>query len=304
MLAQGSTRCALLGLSFLSCLCTATDTSDSPITYHATVSEVRVAFFATDENNRPVGTVRKEDFAVVDNEIVVRDFRSFMHSDETALDVLLAVDVSESVAPRVRVVVGDVLQLVAQKQSVADDNISILSFNGTRPALICSSDCHNSAAATRLQAVKNGGVTPLFDTLVYAAKFLAHRRGPGVRPVLILFSDGVDTMSLSTARDAVTAILASGALVYSVDLSGGENRSGGSALLKRLSETSGGRYFLRGGAANVLKTVLEDLHASYVVTYSLPSHAEGFHSLHLLPTHNLNLRFHSRNSYYYENSTR
>jgi hypothetical protein len=72
-------------------------------------------------------------------------------------------------------------------------------------------------------------------------------------------------------------------------------------FLRRVSEATGGRYFsLRDGAATVLNAVLEDLRASYVVTYALPSHQDGFHSLRLLPTHNLNLTFHSRNGYFYE----
>ena len=55
-----------------------------------------------------------------------------------------------------------------------------------------------------------------------------------------------------------------------------------------------------GGAASLLNAVLEDLRASYVVTYDLPSHQAGFHALRLLPTHNLNLTFHSRSGYNYE----
>ena len=51
-----------------------------------------------------------------------------------------------------------------------------------------------------------------------------------------------------------------------------------------------------------VKGALADLRASYVVTYQLPSRAVGFHSLRILPKHNLNLRFHCRNGYYYEAS--
>jgi hypothetical protein len=76
-------------------------------------------------------------------------------------------------------------------------------------------------------------------------------------------------------------------------------------FLRQVSDASGGRYFsLQDGVANVMSAVLEDLRASYVVTYDLPSHQAGFHSLCLMPTHNLNLTFHSRNGYYYEPSLR
>ena len=260
----------------------------------------------------------KSDFAVVDSELVVRNFRSFTHSDETSLDVVALVDVSESVAPRLREASNNVLQLVAREQSIPNDNISVLSFGGTvgrtsaglRPAILCSSGCRAADSVSKLLAVKSSGTTPLFDALIFAADFISHHRRAGARPVLILFSDGEDTISLHSAREALQAALDGDALIYSVDMRTSRNQASyqasGSRFLRQVSDASGGRYFslLQNGAAAVLNAVLEDLRASYVVTYDLPSHQTGFHSLRLLPTHNLNLTFHSRNGYYYEPSLR
>lgn len=307
MLAHWHIRSGLLALFVLTYACAAEDASDSSPwpTYRTTVSEVRVTFFATDGDNHRVVTLKNADLAVVDNDLVVRSFRSFTRSDETSLDVVALVDVSESVAPRFRAAMSDVLQLVAREQSISDDNITVLSFGGIRPAILCSSSCRGSDSMSTLQAVKSGGTTPLFDALVFGAQFIVHHRRPGVRPVLILFSDGEDTISINSSREALEAVFASGALIYSIDLSKSENQSGGSMMLRRMSEATGGRYFsIREGAATVLTAVLDDLRASYVVTYNLPSREVGFHSVRLLPTRNLNLRFHSRNGYYYENSVR
>ncbi|MGD0215667.1 MAG: VWA domain-containing protein [Terriglobales bacterium] len=327
MLTHAYIRTAVLALSAMTYLLIGSavakdkdDASGVP-TYRSTVSEVRITFFATDENNRPLENVTKSDFAIVDNEQVVRNFRSFAHSQETALDVVVLVDLSESVAPRVRGAISDVLQLVAREQSIADDNISVLSFGGTfgtpaslRPAILCSSGCRASDSGSRLLAVKSGGVTPLFDALMFAADFIADHRRPGrndVRPVLLLFSDGCDTISLHSASEALQAAQGTGALIYSVDMGRTEIPSPGSTFLRRLSEATGGRYFplaLRNSpqenAAAVLNAVLEDLRASYVVTYDLPSYQAGFHSLRLLPTHKLNFTFHSRNGYDYEPGNR
>jgi len=295
-----------LAIPLLPCILAIGGSNDLPsTTYSSTVSEVRISFFVTDEHNRSVETVNKEDFAVVDNERVVRNFRSFSRSDETALDLVAVVDVSESVAPGFQSAMQDVLQLVSQGQPVSDDSISVLSFRGIHPAVICSGNCRGSAAESRLLALHAAGTTPLFDTLAFGADFIAHRRAAGVKPVLILFSDGNDTVSRTSAGDALEAIIASNALIYTVDLSNPENPSDGSGVLRQISEATGGRYFrIREGAANVLQAVIEDLHASYVVTYQLPNHRRGFHSLRILPTHNLQLRFHCRNGYSYENSIR
>ena len=133
--------------------------------------------------------------------------------------------------------------------------------------------------------------------------------------MLILFSDGYDTSSLHSAGQALQAVLDEGALLYSVDMGKVDNQSSsqapGTIFLRRVSEATGGRYFSFSSrlpqpdsAAAVLQAVLEDLRASYIVTYDLPSHQPGFHSLRLLPTHNLNLTFHSRNGYDYEPGVR
>ena len=302
-----------------------TNDSSTVPTYRSIVSQVQVTFFATDENNRPVAALTKSDFAVVDNGLVIRNFRSFTAADETSLDVVALVDLSESVAPRFRVAIREVEQLVAREQSIADDNVAVLYFGaesggtsrGTsgaasgaasgeiRPAILCASGCRVSGSVSRLLTVKSGGATPLLDALIFASDFISHHRRAGARPVLILFSDGNDTISLHSAREALDAVVAGGALVYSVDTGKPANPSAGSMFLRQASDSSGGRYFsLQDGVANVMSAVLEDLRASYVVTYDLPSQQAGFHSLRLMPTHNVNLRFHSRNRYYDEPSPR
>ena len=323
MLTHWHIRSVLLALFVLTCASTADDTnrSSGQPTYRSTVSEVRVTFFATDENNHPVASLAKSDFAVVDRELVIRKFRSFTHSDETTLDLVALVDLSESMAPRLRVAINAVLQLVEHEQSIPADNFAVLSFGGElretsggpsaaiRPAVLCASGCGAFNSVSRLLSVKSGGTTPLFDALIFAAGFIAHNRRAGARPVLILFSDGIDTISLHSEREAQNAVLDGGALIYAVDIGASAHQTSGSTFLRQVSEATGGRYFSFSprssqpdDAATVLNAVLEDLRASYVVSYDLPSHQTGFHSLRLLPTHNLNLKFHSRNGYYYEPS--
>jgi hypothetical protein len=186
MLAHRHARSALLALFALTCASAASaDDANDPLsrpTYRSTVSEVRVTFFATDEKGRPVENLTKSDLAVVDNELVVRNFRSFAHSDETSLDVVALVDVSESVAPRFRAALSDVLQLVARQQSIPDDNLAVVSFGGARPAILCSGSCRAPDSMSKLKTVKSSGTTPLFDALIFAADFISHHRRAGSVP--------------------------------------------------------------------------------------------------------------------------
>lgn len=323
------------------------DVEASGITYSTTVSEVRVTFFATDQNNHLQESLTKSDFAVVDNDRVIRNFRSCTRASETMLDVAALLDLSESVGPHFRDAIANVLQLIAREKSFPENNLAVLSFGGggggmsgaaeeatpaaafrqtsgsIKPAILCSRGCPVAGSIAKLQAVKSGGLTPLYDALIFASDFLgehhaeSERNGardepPGssrqnVRPVIILFSDGNDTISLHNAGDALQAARDAGILIYSVDI-GASERSSGGHFMQQVANATGGRYFSprfvqNGSAASLLNTVLEDARASYVVTYDLPDEEARFHSLRVLPTHNLNLTFHSRDSYTYEPRT-
>jgi VWFA-related protein len=266
-------------------------------TYRTGSSEVRVAFYATDGDNHPVESVVKNDFAVVDGDIVVREFRSLAPAQETALDVVVLLDASESVVSHFEAVKQQVVRLVSQSRS--GDRLAIFTFSGLKTNVLCPTDCASPAMMEKLRALTPAGATPLFDSMKSSARYFAGRLDPSVRQVMILFSDGNDTISATSARDALNAVTATGTVLYAVDLEGSGSRN--SFALQQIAEATGGRSLSKQeSAGNVLQTVLADLHASYIVTYALPSRAAGFHSLRILPKHNLNLRFHCRRGYFYD----
>ena len=135
------------------------DSSGEPsnLTYRSSVSEVRLVFFATDEHNHAVEELQKDDFAVVDDERVIRNFRSFARADLIKLDVIVLMDSSESVQPRFPQEIADVQQLISQWPWGPGDNVSVLSFGGMETRLVCSGDCRSSFTAGRAQSLPSGG---------------------------------------------------------------------------------------------------------------------------------------------------
>jgi hypothetical protein len=98
-------------------------------------------------------------------------------------------------------------------------------------------------------------------------------------------------------------VISTGALLYTINPNPPARDPKGSSALAEMAEATGGRSFSAqndADAAKVLEAVLADLRASYVVTYPLPTRRAGFHSLRILPKHNLNLRFHCRRGYLYD----
>jgi VWFA-related protein len=265
-------------------------------TYRKNVEEVRLDFFATDSSGRAVSKLGPEDFAVVDNEWVVRDFRSFSPAGVANLDVAVLVDLSESLSPHFQREIGSVVELLARPRWLTGDAFSILTFAGTGPRVLCASDCLQTSPLALGAATRAAGSTPLYDALVFTAQFLGPRRHDRASPIVVLFSDGVDTISRYSFEDAVSATTAAGIRIYPISVGG----TPPSTALPRLADATGGRYFqLSDGALNILSRILEDQHAGYIVTYQPPSHEPGMHSVRILPTRDVALQFHSRDAYYF-----
>jgi len=289
---------------FLVCAGVAPAVAGDPpeFTYRTNAAEVRLSFSASDQNHHGVANLQPTDLAVVDKDIIVRNFQSFTRSDSTKLEIAILFDASESVSPRFRQETADVLNLITQTAGIPDENLSMFSFHGLQPALLCAGNCRASRAAEQIPSGRPGGLTPLFDAIVFASDFLSRRGDAHTEKVLIVFSDGVDTISRNSLRDAVDASLRDEVQLDCIDLNRRSSSSQGVAVLRNLANATGGRYFpAPDGAVRALNAILEDFRTSYAVTYRLPSRAAGFHTVRILPTHNLNLQFRSRSGYYYPN---
>jgi len=274
---------------------------DQPdLTYRTGTNEVRLAFSATDQNDRGIATLKPNDFAIVDTGFIVRDYQSFTRSDYSRVEIAILIDSSESVTPEYRKEISDALTLLSDSAGVPEKNISLLTFQGTKPALLCSGDCRSSNAAGRLPASHSGGLTPLFDSVVFASDLMAQNGDPKAEKVLILFSDGNDTISLRSLADARDSAVTHSLQIYGIAQDRSRGYSPGTQTLRALATATGGRCFkAENGAARALNLILEDFRASYIVSYRLPTHARGFHTVQILPTHNLSLKFRSRSGYYY-----
>ncbi len=191
------------------------------LTVRSSVSEVQVTFSTTDQNNRVMTAIQPSDFAIVDQDLVVREFRSFTRSEYTRQDVALLVDASGSITPQFRQELSDVVQLITRDARGAglDDRFSVISFRDLKPTVVCDGNCQALNTTAQFPSVASGGETPLYDSIVFASRMLARRNDPRTRKIVILFSDGADTISLNSFTDALDTALADDVAIYSVDLS-------------------------------------------------------------------------------------
>ncbi len=290
----------LLFLLFLGGSSPAISGDPPDVTYRTSTSEVRLTFSATDQNDHGVATVNTADFAVVDTGFIVRDFQSFTRSDYSKLEIAILIDSSESVNSRLGKEVSDTLELLSQTTGVPKENISLISFRDSKPALLCSGDCRTSYTAKKISETKGAGRTPLYDAIIFASEFLSKHADAQTEKALILFSDGQDTESRSSLRDALDSAVIHNVQIYSIALSDSAGYDAGRQVLRAFAAASGGRFFsARNGSGHALDIILEGYRASYTVSYRLPTRARGFHTVQVLPIQNRSLQFRSRSGYYY-----
>ncbi len=274
---------------------------DQPdLTYRTGTSEVRLTFSAADQNGHGVATLQASDFAVVDTGFIVRDFQSFTRSDYSKLEIAILIDSSESLSGHVRKEIADTLALLAETSGVPEENISLVSFRNSKPIELCSGNCRTTQIGDALPATKGAGLTPLYDSIVFASGLLSEHADAQTQKALILFSDGQDTISLKSLRDALDSTVIHNVQIYSIDMNDSTGYEPGRQVLRAFAAASGGRFFqMKDGSARALNSILEGYRASYIVSYHLPTRARGFHTVQVLPTHNVHLQFRSRSGYYY-----
>jgi VWFA-related protein len=234
-----SVLCRLAILAVL----TATGLSAQP-TFSSRVESVRVDVLVT-HGGVPLPGLKAEDFEVRDNGML--QHVQMIGAGTLPLDVTLALDMSSSLeADRLATLrrAGNLLLNGLAK----DDRASLLTFSHAviqRQAMTLD---HLQVRAA-LNAADAGGGTSLADAM-YVGVTLSEASGR--RPLLIVFSDGIDTTSWLSANDAITASKRFETVVYGVSTARPNDTP---QILRDITAQSGG---------NLLQVTARDLEASFV----------------------------------------
>jgi VWFA-related protein len=272
---------------------------DSGYTIRTNVDEVRLAFAASDRQGHAISNLRPADIAVADNSTIIRQFRSFRSAAESPVELVILLDASDSVATQIPQEIAAVKNFVNGSQWGDRDRVSILAFGGLTPELLCARNCRSQIAQTKLNSLRADGATPLYDALFEAAEMLKQDSDPESRPAMILFSDGVDTISMRGIIDVIEASQNLQSAIYSVNSRSVKIGAGrGDTVLQYLAANTGGLCFSPGqDVSEVLRNVLADLHSGYVLTYEPAEKTNGQHSVRILPTADPRLQFRARSAY-------
>ena len=249
-----------------------TVTAQQPATLQLNSRLLTLALNVTDDHGTPVANLTAADLELTEDDRPQR-IAFFDQASTSLLDLVLAIDVSESVAPYQH------LERAAARtflHSLKDqhDRIALVAFSDTVAELapFTSNPRRIDAALGRIH---HGHATALYDAVSFASqRFTDAESAPNTRRVIVLITDGENTTHHGSYDSALEAAQRAGATVYSLILipvaaDAGRDTGGEHALIQLATDTGGKSYSIaqQTDLARAFEHVSDDLRTQYVLGY-------------------------------------
>lgn len=267
----------------------------------AETSVVNLFFTVRDGQGQLVKRLGRGQFRVTDNG-QPQGIRYFAEDSDQPLVLAVVVDKSASVAGEFEFEQRATSDFVRSILRAGKDQALLITFD-KNPVLAVAFTDHASDFSRALLGVKAQGGTALYDSARRAIEYLGEAQAK--RKVLVLVTDGEDTVSWTTHREVLALALSRNVLVYSLGVkpdSGAINPGRARRNLERLSHETGGLALFPKDdpkeLAQLFDRVEEELRHEYSLGYSLPaSGGKVFHEVQIEPTER-SYRVHARRGYY------
>jgi VWFA-related protein len=241
-----------------------------PPTFHSRVEVVTVDVSVT-RGDAPVLGLTADDFVVADNG--VRQHIDTVTVGRVPLSVMLVLDTSGSVA-------GERLDSVIRASDVLlkelrmNDYVSLITFSSgvVRPIALTP---HFELVRGALHAITAYGHTRLRDALFLALHTTPHDT---TRPLLLIFTDGLDTSSWSSEDDVLDSVRHADVVIHAISF-------GYDPFLKHITHDAGGRIWSASSNRDLQELftrAIRDMRDRYVLTYTSSGVTRpGWHALNV-----------------------
>jgi len=272
------------------------------MTLRVDVKLVNVFVNVTDANGSIVGGLTKDDFALAEDGRA-QDIAVFERQSELPLNLTLAIDTSASTY-KDREIEQNAAKRFVHALMRGQDQMSVLEFSTFVTPL--TPFTNNVAQIDRgLARMRGEGGTALYDAIYLGSQGLGAKQG---RKVLVLVSDGGDTVKSTTYADALEQALRNEVMIYSIidvpiEASAGRDLGGEHALITLAEQTGGKSFYVEaGGLDKAFAKVSDDLRTQYLIGYYPHNQEPGvkFHRLRVTvpraASESFNIRY--RTGYY------
>lgn len=258
---------SLLLIFFLLATAVAQDPKQDP-TFRVEVKLVDVFTTVTDQSGAPVVDLKREEFRLTEDG-VEQKIAMFEQQSEAPLSIVLCIDASQSVGKDLQIE-AEAARKFASSILRPIDRLALYQFSEiVREVVPFTADIRKINRG--IKNVRLGSGTALYDAIYLGGQMLAKRDG---RKVLVVITDGGDTMSSVDYHEAVRAAQQSDALVYSIidvpiAASAGRNTGGEHALIQLSKDTGGKHYYADtpAGIDKVFQQISRELRTQYLLGY-------------------------------------
>lgn len=237
-------------------------------TFKVNVKLVNVFTTVTDQSGAPVSSLKQDDFQIFEDG-KPQKIAVFRRESELPLSIVVAIDTSLSTR-------GDQkLELESARRFAHTilrpiDGLSLFEFSEIVDQLTpFTADLRTIDRA--INHVRPGAATALYDALYLGSDALLERQG---RKVMVVITDGGDTVSKTNYQEAVRAAQEAEVILYSIIIVPIENSAGrdtgGEHALIQLSRDTGGKYFYASGLEQLdaaFRQISDELRTQYLLAY-------------------------------------
>jgi Ca-activated chloride channel homolog len=242
--------------------------SEPSTTLKVDVKLVNVFVTVTDAHGAPVAGLTKDNFSLLEDG---HEQKIAVFDKESALPLSIALAVDTSLSTR-----HDLPLEQASAKRFAHtiirpiDALAVYGFNEVvQQATSFTPDLKRIDEG--IDHIRVGAATALYDAIYLVSRALDRRQG---RKVIVLITDGGDTISKVDYKEAVRAAEEAEAIVYSIIVVPIENsagrETGGEHALIQLSEDTGGKYYYATSMAQLddaFRKISDELRTQYLLAY-------------------------------------
>jgi Ca-activated chloride channel homolog len=253
-------------------------------TFKVDVKLVNVFVTVTDVSGAPVANLQKENFVLKEDG---KEQKIAIFSKESALPLSIALCVDTSLSTRK----DQSLELTSARKFAhtivrPQDGLAVYKFSEDVSLMVpFTSDLKKIDAG--IERERNGSATALYDAIYLGSHALGRRQG---RKVMVVITDGGDTMSKVNYKDALRAAQEAEAIIYSIiivpiEADAGRDTGGEHALIQISADTGGKYYYAKSPTQldEAFQKISDELRTQYLLAYYPSEHSTGseFRQLHV-----------------------
>jgi Ca-activated chloride channel homolog len=255
---------------------------DKPLKLKADL--VTVITSVTDSAGNQINDLTQKDFDLYEDG-TVQDIAGFYREGQIPLRLIFLFDTSGSIRHRFDFEQRAAAQFFRNVLRPGDQAALMSVSSEARIELQFTSNIEHLVST--LGQLKPQGATALYDAMISAARYLRPSEG---RHVMVVLSDGTDTVSTSSLAQALTEAQKSDAIIYGVHSTGVAPSASvqdlaGEFVLKAMCEDTGGRAFFppiyedqkkeARDLDEIYKRLAAEVRAQFVLTYYSKGEGRG-----------------------------